>query len=161
MKHKSIQAFTTFDFIVTAASFTVIIAVSLPIIQKNLQSGNIEKAQKETHQIAFDLLNSQETGLLRIASTSSQKLGQGRAVASVDRSDVPSMWTGQAKQDPWGTPYHFRFLRNSKGMPVQLVVWSEGPDKKTSQPTVKVSSADGLEHMEFAADDVVATIPLR
>lgn len=156
MKTKSNQAFTTFDFIVTSVSVAIIVLVSGPIISKNLESGNIEKAQKETHDLAFELLNSADNKALRLASAPVSMAKGSRGIASVGDNS----WSGSAKKDPWGNPYHFRFLRNSKGMPVELVVWSEGPDKKTP-PEVKVSSRDGAERVDFAPDDVAASFPLR
>lgn len=155
MKTKSNQAFTTFDFIVTSVSVAIIVLVSGPIISKNLQSGNIEKAQKETHDLAFELLNSADNSALRLASHPISLGSSARGIASVDEQ---SAWIGSSKKDPWGNPYHFRFLRNAQGMPVELVVWSEGPDKK-SLPDVR--SQDGVEKADFASDDVAASFPLR
>ena len=157
MKTKSNQAFTTFDFIVTSVSVAIIVLVSGPIISKNLESGNIEKAQKEAHDLAFELLNSPDATALRLASAPVSMKKDTRNIASVDDN---SAWSGSAKKDPWGNPYHFRFLRNAKGMPVELVVWSEGPDKKTP-PQVRTSSLDGAERVELAPDDVVSSFPLR
>ncbi len=167
MNTKSNQGLTTFDFITMVFSLVVIVGISIPIIQKNLESGNMEQAQKEALSLASRLLNSKDSAsLLRIASDKPRlpEKSEGRAIASIGKSDVAKdiPWTGQSGKDPWGNPYHFRFMRNAKGMPVEIAVWSDGPDKADSVPDIKSSSINGVERLEFHKNDVVvSTLPVR
>lgn len=158
MKHKQNQGFSTFDFLTMTASVAIIFFVSTPIIKKNLEVGNIDKAQRDARTLAFELLHNDKYQNLRLASAVAPASSRSRGIASVSATD--SVWTGEAGKDPWGNPYRFRFLRNDKGMPVEIVVWSHGPEKKHLSD-VKVIQTNGMERLQLDPDDVVAQVPLR
>jgi hypothetical protein len=130
LKFKLNQGFSTFDFLTMMASLVVIVGISAPILKKNLETGNIEKAQVDARKIASELLYSKDTEHLRLASGSAKPEASGRGVASVGlvAKNDEANWAGSIGKDPWGNPYHFKFLRNENGMPVEVKVWSEGPE---------------------------------
>jgi hypothetical protein len=156
LKHKKNQGFSTFDFLTMSVSLAAIFAVVLPIIKKNLEIGNIDKAQREARNLAFELIHNDKYQQLRVGSYHVQE--QSREIASTPEN---TQWEGESGKDPWGNPYHFRFLRNEKGMPVQIVVWSRGPEKALSEPMAKASLVNGVEELKLSPDDVVAQVPLR
>lgn len=156
MKHNKNQVFTSFDFFTVVVSFAVILGVSTPIIKQNLQTGNVELAQKEAHFLAYTLLKSKEPSTLRTASETRHH--SERSIASIEKEGT---WEGETGKDPWGNPYHFRFLRNAQGAPAYLVVWSDGVEMKDQAPEVKLSPVDGLEHINLKNDSVAAVVPVR
>lgn len=125
-----------------------------------MEVGNIDRAQREARNLAFELLHDDKFQKLRLGSYKVQNSNQGRAIASVPKDDS---WSGELGKDPWGQPYKFRFLRNKEGMPVEIAVWSQGPDTKldSSKFEAKVSRVGDVEQIELHPDFVVTQVPLR
>jgi hypothetical protein len=124
--YKLNQGFTTFDFLTLIGSLVIVGAVSIPIVQKNLQSSNIEQAQFETKKWAGELLYSKDSSLLRQVTAVDK--AKNRNIASVVGKPAVDC-DGQVGKDPWGQPYQFKFVRNDQGMPIEIKVWSDGPDQ--------------------------------
>jgi hypothetical protein len=125
-----------------------------------MEGGNIDAAQEQAERIAFSLLQDggQKIRMATIESPS-RALKQGeRNIASITSTlTTPVEWSGKLGKDPWGNPFHFRFLKNKLGAPVQIVVWSDGPSKKAKEPVVLMSSSSGVEELDFDKSDVVVT----
>src|ERR1035437_9607384 len=103
MKNKRNQGLTSFDFITMVVSFGVIVLVVAPIVRRNMQSGNIETAQRETSTLAARLLQTQDGGAsLRLAS-SVHKKSESRSIASVDEVTGSGRdWEGETGRDQIG-----------------------------------------------------------
>jgi hypothetical protein len=175
MNNEENHGFTSFDFITMMISFAVIAAVTGPIIKKNIQSDqSLDQARVETSQLGRSLVN--PANLTKLVSDNDNPFKKGRAVASVDRKDSgPKLdlesirshlksgeWEGNIGRDPWGNPYHFSFLKNSKGATTHVAVWSDGPNH-VSETSVRgqLARPDRPDLIEFKGDDLGSVIPLR
>lgn len=140
----------------------VVFGISAPIIKKNLEVGNIDRAQREARHLAFEMLHDDHFQKLRLGSYKMPSTEGERSIASLQKQDS---WSGEVGSDPWGRPYKFRFLRNEKGMPVQLAVWSQGPEiisqEINREEMVEVIKVDGQEQLKLHPDVVVTQVPLR
>src|SRR4051812_11707330 len=145
MKSKENQGFTSFDFLTMILSFAIILSVSVPILKKNLNSGEMELAQRDTDAIALSLLK-----------PNNSQVSQQRGLASIDSKQAShsSPWKGDAGKDPWGNPYHYTFVRNKMGVPTHVVVWSDGPNMRSETPTPE--KAQGA--IAFTGDDVGSVV---
>src|SRR5947209_3759882 len=128
MKNEENQGFTSFDFLTLMFSFAVIVAVSAPIIKRNFQTDNVNIAKRDLNIISNSLLS--PNTLNTLANYDPVKKSSGRSIASIESSalaapvDIKSLqehlkkgeWEGDVGKDPWGNPYHFAYLKNSKGM---------------------------------------------
>ncbi len=151
LKLKQNQGLSTFDFLVMFVSLAVVLVICIPILQKNMEGGNIDKAKQEAERLALGLI--QDGGVsLRLASQN--KTDTSRSIASVGKEIT---WSGNLGKDPWGQPFQYRFLKNKNGAPVQIVVWSSGPGKVNQAPRVSVSAVSGVEELQFDQTDVVLT----
>jgi hypothetical protein len=102
------------------------------------------------------------------------KKQNSRNVASVEKTftkpDPESLkshlkngeWEGDIGRDPWGHPYHFSFLRNSKGQATHVAVWSDGPNQKNeTQVKAEMGNNPNPKMLEFKGDDLGSVTPLR
>lgn len=155
LKIKLNQGLKSFDVLVMAFSVLLVCGISVPIIDKTFEGEHIDQAKRETEKLAKDLVSS-EGKTLRIASSAnfnSEK--NSRSIASVGISSPEKSWEGNFGKDPWGKPYHFRFLKNKRGAPVQIVVWSDGPSQHPHVADIKLSYTNGVEEINFDRGDVV------
>ena len=175
MNNEENHGFTSFDFITMMISFVVIAAVTAPIIRKNIQLDQTnDQAKNEARILGRTLLDPRN--LQTMVSGNSVKVKSGRSIASLPRAenlpnlDVESLkahlksgeWEGDISSDPWRHAYHFAFVKNLKGVPAYIVVWSNGPDG-VSQTSVRGQAANPNNGGQFECkgDDICSIIPIR
>jgi hypothetical protein len=175
MNSEENHGFTSFDFITMMVSFVVIAAVTGPIIRKNIQSDqSLDRAKNEAQSLGQTLLDPRNIQTMVSGNSTTEK--SGRSIASLPRAenlpklDVESMkahlkngeWEGNISTDPWGDPYHFAFLKNAKGIPAYVAVWSDGPDH-VSQTSVHGQSVNPnkVGQFECKGDDLCSVTPIR
>jgi hypothetical protein len=161
MKTEGNQGFTSFDFLTLVFSFALIFFVSVPILQKNLNSGEIEVAQRDAEAIARTLVNPNDTSTFQFLTNAQAQ--QKRGIASVNPAKFhrDPKWTGEAGKDPWGRPYRYVFIRGASGAPTHVVVWSEGPNGKNEMPELDQSAKLPEQgHLAFRGDDVGSVTPV-
>jgi hypothetical protein len=166
MKNEQNHGLSTFDFITMVFSFVVIICVTSPILTKNIQSKNIELAQREASHIAKSLSDMNVLHTIGLLDTQKK-----RGVASVDLESAQSpidlqvikrgTWDGVASRDPWGAPYHYLFMRDVQGRPSQIIVWSEGPNHTDDSNVPANFSTTQVEPGIFKGDDLGSVVPVR
>jgi hypothetical protein len=176
MNNEENHGFTSFDFITVMVSFAIIAAVTFPIIQKNIQSDQtVERARQEASDLGRTLINPKN--LTQLSAANGYTMPQSsRSIASIGKSEAAvhlsldsikehmknGEWEGDIGKDPWGHPYHFSFLKNSKGMTTHVAVWSDGPNNKNETSVHNLLPANQKsENIEFKGDDLGSVIPLR
>ncbi|MCC6277833.1 MAG: hypothetical protein IT289_07975 [Oligoflexia bacterium] len=156
------QGLTSFDVLTIMFSLGVVVAVSAPIVRTNFDSRNLEKAQIAASQMAKQLS----------AANSLKSQEKGRSIASVGVSSeenesgkllgyVPGTASGEGGKDPWGRPYRFSFIQDAKGLPVQVAVWSVGPNGKDESGSMNVENPSDISSQIFQGDDLGSVAPVR
>jgi hypothetical protein len=167
MNNEENHGFTSFDFITMMVSFVVIAAVTGPIIRKNIQSDqSLDRAKMETKSLGRTLLDPRNIQTMVSGKIPVDK--SGRSIASLQnlpplnveslKANLKSGISGfKAGRDPWGEEYIAGYLQNAKGLPVSIVVCSNGPDH-VSQTSVDGQSANNFESK---GDDICSVTPIR
>lgn len=142
MNSQSNQGFSTFDTISIIMSVVVIAVIIVPILSRRVDSQNIEVARDQAEQWSQKITSLEN---LSVAETG------GRTPASVQNEGGE----GAIGSDPWGKPYRFQFIRNAKGQPVYVVVWSDGPNAQpeTAENEIGMNN-EGKLSVNFLGDDV-------
>jgi len=181
MKSEEKQRFTSFDFFTMAASLTVIVVVSLPIIKRNFQSDeSLATVKRDLGVIGQSVRSPQALSVL--AMNAAARSAGDRNIASVGKTttnpsgnlSLPDLdlgavrehlkkgeWEGEIGKDPWGSPYHFSFVHNQSGAPHAVAVWSDGPNKTNDTPHGPEDVVDDPAKLKFKGDDIGAIIPIR
>ena len=81
---------------------------------------------------------------------------QGRTPASVNpENGLDNLrTTGTMGNDPWGRPYHYRILSAEKSKPMRILVWSDGPNKKSETPDLDNEAKKIVGQPAFNGDDI-------
>jgi hypothetical protein len=160
MKSEQNHGLTSFDLLTLIFSIGVIFAVSAPILTKNMQTGKIDQAQQELSVVAKSLIKYKPMKSIGFSNRglASVEEGSEKGSMSIVRR---SLWNGDAGVDPWGLPYHYAFVRDSKGTPTKLIVWSAGPDKKNDSYTDVANGATLDGPNLFQGDDLGSVFPLE
>jgi hypothetical protein len=174
MKHEENSGFTSFDFVTLIFSFAVIVAVSAPIIQRNFQADpNIQVAQNQAFSLSQSLLSPKMLEIMAARSNGEEFGSRSIASVSSDDSKIPNIdmasikshlkngeWEGDVGKDPWGTPYHFAFIRNAQGTPTHVAVWSDGPNHKSDTTGTKGTGLSP-DAVKFGGDDLGTITSIR
>lgn len=158
MSKKPKKEFKTFDFILLLSIFMAVGGISGSILNSHLVQFKVTKAQLGLEEIA--------QAVLRPRHPKSRKFFKNRASEKSGRSlaSLSSEPTGQSHdlgglgKDPWGKEYRYRFIRNKKGMPIYLAVWSPGPNG-VNDTAQSAWSVEGKQ--QFSRDDVGQVFPIR
>ena len=145
---KSIRGFSSFDFLTLVTSVTAVAAISGPIIHRNIQSGNLNAAERNMKKLAFEIAQIGPRPSLDPSS---------RAPASQGAADEQIL----TQADPWGRPYHLKYLRNSYGIPTHLVIWSLGPNGSQDTHSIESNAKGGAQAVIFEGDDVGYVTTIR
>ena len=133
---KSIQGFSTFDFLTLITSVTAVAAIAGPIVQRSYQAEKLAQADREMKKMAFEMA----------VLTASPLNTTARGPASEEQT--------LSSLDPWGNPYKARFLKNPYGIPTHLVIWSGGPNGRQDTSSVESSAKVGAMGVVFDGDDL-------
>jgi type II secretory pathway pseudopilin PulG len=155
------QGLTSFDVLTIMFSFGVIIAVAAPIMRNNMEAVNIETA----HQVASQLANQ----LSQYKYSKTQEKSAQRGIASVSQSDMeaqeisfaPGQLKGEGGKDPWGRPFQYEFVRDSKNETIQVAVWSNGPNGKDDTKNMSIRDLTKVPGDIFKGDDLGSLVPVR
>lgn len=112
----------------------------------------VQKAEVAGYQIAQ---------LYREATKSKVVLGQnGRSPASIGTKSLELRETGTVGRDPWGEPYHYRFLSSEENQ-VKVLVWSAGPNQKVDTLDLDDEDKKIAGQPEYQGDDIGVVLTVR
>lgn len=116
----------------------------------------LKKAEVVGYQIAQLIRESIEKDELKSRSS------EGRGPASAEPSELEEFRkVGTMSMDPWGQPYQYRLLSADIKGPIQILVWSAGPNKTIETPELKNEEAIlKLEQHSFRGDDLGISLDL-
>lgn len=136
----------TTDILGSLILFTFCSYLSLSIVANELRD---HKGQ--------DVRRGAETLALQLSGAS--KLTAKRAIASVDGKVAkgPGLRLGEQgviSSDPWGVPYQYKFIKDSRGHVRMVAVWSYGPNSRPdTAPQVLEYDMIKVEPNRFSGDD--------
>ncbi len=127
------QQFKTIDMVILIVMLVALGGVSLGIIRHSRSQDPASQVLRMAENISSQLLNldrkkfHSHLGNLslgeRVPSSSAQKNRSFRLGSE-----------GVIGEDPWGQPFEYRFIEDSKGQWTYLIVWSKGPDNVATKP---------------------------
>lgn len=146
MIHKSDHGFSTFDTITIVLSVVVLTVIIVPILNRRVDTQYAEVAKRQAQEWSQKITS--------LEKVSDEPKSRFPASVASERS-VGSGEAGKVGADPWGQPYHYHYVHNTKGQPVYIVVWSSGPnsESETKESTIAVSP-EGFLSINFEGDDV-------
>lgn len=112
----------------------------------------VQKAEVAGYQIAQ---------LYREAAKSKQVLPtNGRMPASIGSKSLELRETGTVGKDPWGAPYHYRFL-GKQGEQIRVLIWSQGPNKKVDTLNLDNEEVLLVGQPEYQGDDIGVVLTVK
>ena len=158
---KENQQFKTIDLVTVVALLVSALGLTGWIMSKNFIQPDVAKAKLDAQILASQLISG---GLHSLSKTSPKnRLEAERALASASKKiDVLGL-QGKISHDPWGEPFHYRFVSSGKNAKTYVVVWSSGPNKRpeTKDTEIHVNEAGVLVNAHFAGDDLGYTREVR
>jgi hypothetical protein len=126
------QTFKTLDVLFVFAVMVGIGFLVTSIVSQSQTQSPEDQARRMAENISAQLMNLSPSQL----KLQDSAVGAGsRGPASVGPTPGAHKLgpEGQIGVDPWGRPFHYRFVEDPKGAWSHLVVWSRGPDAQFSR----------------------------
>ncbi|PIU00329.1 MAG: hypothetical protein COT74_05205 [Bdellovibrionales bacterium CG10_big_fil_rev_8_21_14_0_10_45_34] len=154
--------FSSFDFFSVLGAILLVVAISVPIVQKKITGNEIKKARVIAEGMADEVLRKHAP----LQAPWQKQKGANRSIASLaggaSSMAMPLAEDGSIGRDPWGQPYKFAWIRNAYGIPTHMLVWSAGPNGQFETPRSAISGVErGLVEVGFARDDLGYVRALR
>lgn len=150
MIYESNRGFSAFDTITLVGAVVVLALIIGPILNRRVDqeytSVALQQAQEWTHKIPL-----------------SEKLSEGGFKTTGGRLPASAtMENPSVGVDPWGQPYSYHFIKNTRGQPVYIAVWSAGPNAKPETKKADLAvDKEGQLLVKFDGDDVGFVRALR
>lgn len=126
------QQFKTIDMVILIVMVVSLVGVALGIIKHNRSQDPQSQALRMAENISSQLLNLDRKKF----HTMNEMDPEGKRIPSSSEAKIRSVRLGPEGiigEDPWGKPFHYRFVENSMGEWTHLIVWSVGPDQRLSK----------------------------
>ncbi|NQZ00026.1 MAG: type II secretion system protein GspG [Bdellovibrionales bacterium] len=150
------QELKTVDMMILFCMFVALVGFAAHVVIRGQQDSLALKAQRSAENISAQLLS------MRLKNLQFDLVEKGRNVASQDSSEelkktkVELGPHGIIGKDPWGHPFHYKFVADEKGKSEVLMVWSAGPDGKVAKQyeSLGFKQARELQDHLGASDDI-------
>lgn len=106
--------------------------------------------------IAMRKMESELAEVHRLASEMAAQIIERQGLAIVRKPAAAELGLRDIK-DSWGHPYRYQVWSDAKGRPLQVAVWSAGPNGQFETP---MRSARGANDFRFRGDDIGAVVNL-
>lgn len=144
------------SFVAVVFFLALIGATVIPFLDRPKQ---IQNPEQNVQAMAFGL--GQQLLAESIKMPAVNELGaQQRGIASIPSAAAVAPTEGLRGTDPWGKPFHYKFIKNNSNVTVAVAVWSDGKDQK-SDTNPGSWSIENAAAIQFAGDDAGAIIPVR
>ncbi|MCM2280439.1 MAG: hypothetical protein NDI61_01175 [Bdellovibrionaceae bacterium] len=165
LKRKQNRVFGTFDLIGVLALGGAVLAICSTIVFEILQDDSHARARFGAEALAHQLMaggfGPEETSLdfdSYQAEAAERRGARGPAsvLGSAGASAALTLVEGIMGKDPWGRPFHYKVLRAHGGLPVRILVWSDGPNAASESELAdfEVAQLSPSEQVQFQGDDV-------
>lgn len=126
------QQFKTVDMVIVITVLVALGGVGIGIVRHNHTPDPTSRVQRMAENISSQLLNLDRKKFHSSLANASSGERDPSSDAQKSRS-VRLGPEGIIGEDPWGQPFEYRFVEDSKGHWTHLIVWSRGPDTVASK----------------------------
>lgn len=132
--------------------FSVMI-IAAPWNRQSMDS-DVDAALQKAEVVGYQVVQIYREAAKTAAVSSDNKGGRTPASISPEGNLENLRTTGTMGTDPWGQPYHYRILSAEKAKPMRILVWSDGPNKKSETPDLDNEAKKISGQPVFNGDDV-------
>jgi hypothetical protein len=122
------QELKTLDMMILFFLLVALLGFAAHVVIRGQQDSLALKAKRSAENISAQLLSMRLKNLQSETVESYRDLASQGVPPNAKKTKAELGSQGIIGKDPWGQPFHYRFVANEKGSREVLMVWSAGPD---------------------------------